>query len=364
MRPKKIVLTVTNDLNYDQRMIRICHSLATHDYQVLLVGRKMKNSLPLQQQLFKQKRLFCFFKKGMLFYVEYNIRLFFFLLFLRMDAICAIDLDTILPCYLISRLRGITRIYDAHELFCEMKEIVTRPHIYRFWKRVERNTVPHFRYGYTVNSPIAQALEELYGVKYTVIRNVTRLDERDFPPKPEKYILYQGAVNEGRSFETLLPAMQWVDARLIICGEGNFFNEAHELVKKYKLEEKVLFKGRLLPKELLKYTTEAYIGITLFDTVGKSNYYSLANRFFDYIHAGVPQLCVDYPAYKEINKEFEVALLTQELSSRVIAGLLNNLLNDTVFYNRLQHNCIMARQVINWQQEEKKLITFYKNILE
>src|SRR5690242_13208129 len=43
----KIVLTVTNDLNYDQRMIRICSSLASHGYQVLLVGRKMHASPPL-----------------------------------------------------------------------------------------------------------------------------------------------------------------------------------------------------------------------------------------------------------------------------------------------------------------------------
>ena len=110
----RIVCTVTNDLNYDQRMIRICTSLTGAGYEVLLVGRRKRNSLPLKEKSFKQKRLFCFFEKGKLFYAEYNIRLFFFLLFVKLDVICAIDLDTILPCLMISKLRSKKRVYDAH----------------------------------------------------------------------------------------------------------------------------------------------------------------------------------------------------------------------------------------------------------
>ena len=99
---KKIYFTVTTDLTYDQRMIRICSSLAVAGYQVVLVGRKLKSSLPLVEKPYSTKRILCFFEKGKLFYAEYNIRLFFFLLFKKMDCICAIDLDTILPCYYIS----------------------------------------------------------------------------------------------------------------------------------------------------------------------------------------------------------------------------------------------------------------------
>ena len=118
---KRIVFTVTNDLSYDQRMQRICTSLANAGYNILLIGRKLKNSVALKEEIFEQKRLRCFFNKGFLFYAEYNTRLFFFLLFVQMNAVCAIDLDTILPCYFVCGLRGKKRIYDAHELFTEMK---------------------------------------------------------------------------------------------------------------------------------------------------------------------------------------------------------------------------------------------------
>ncbi len=358
----KIFFTVTNDLNFDQRMIRICTSLSNAGYEVVLVGRKLNNSLPLSKKLFSQKRIYCFAKKGKLFYIEYNIRLFIYLLFFKMDCICAIDLDTIVPCFFISKIKKIKRIYDAHELFCEMKEISTRKNIYAFWKIIEKYTVPKFPLGYTVNKPIADEFEKMYHVRYEIIRNISLL--RNIIPKlsTEKFILYQGAVNEGRCFEMLIPAMKQVNCKLIICGEGNFMNQAKQLVKENALDDKVIFRGKILPEELINITSQAYIGITLFDDEGMSNYYSLANRFFDYLHAGIPQLCNDYPVYKEINEAYPFALLTKDISSENIAGKLNQLLTDDILYKSLQENCIKAREIYNWQLEEKKLIEFYKNI--
>lgn len=359
-----IVFTVTTDLTYDQRMIRICTSLANAGYTITLVGRKMKASLPLARQPFKQKRLFCFFEKGKLFYAEYNIRLFFYLLFKKMDCIAAIDLDSILPCYFISKIKKIQRVYDAHELFCEMKEIATRPAIYKIWKKIERYTVPEFINGYTVNQPIAEEFKKMYGVNYEVIRNIALLRPIDIVEKKEKFILYQGAVNEGRSFETLIPAMKEVNCKLIICGDGNFMQQARQLVKENQLEDKVIFKGKVKPDELRAITHQAYAGVTLFDDAGLSNYYSLANRFFDYLHAGIPQLCVNYPVYKEINDKYAIAVLTDDTSSKKIAELLNNLLVNEVEYKTLQQNCLTARKELNWQEEEKKLLQFYKAIFK
>jgi glycosyltransferase involved in cell wall biosynthesis len=362
MPMKRLVFTVTNDLSYDQRMIRICTSLAQAGYHVSLVGRKKKKSIPLQPTPFQQKRLSCLFEKGKAFYIEYNIRLFLFLLFKKTDLICAIDLDTILPCFFVSRLKGIKRVYDAHELFCEMKEIVTRPRIYKVWKTIERYTVPKFSYGYTVNELIRDEFKKMYGNNYEVIRSVPVLKPFTIPQKNEKYVLYQGAVNEGRSFETIIPAFKQIEAKLIIVGDGNFMGQAMELVNKNQLAKKVIFPGKLLPIELFKYTSHAWIGLTLFENKGLSNYYSLANRFFDYIHACIPQLCVEYPAYVDLNKKFNVAVLIRDLASENIAKKLNQMLENESLYFELQQNCVKAREELNWQQEEKKLLGFYQNL--
>lgn len=363
MSTKRIYCTVTTDLTYDQRMIRICTSLAKVGYDVFLVGCKIKKSRPLQPQVFKQDRIFCFFSKGKLFYVEYNIRLFFFLFFRKMDAVCAIDLDTIIPCYFISKIKKAKRIYDAHELFCEMKEVVTRPGIYKFWKRIEKFTVIKFEYGYTVNQSIANEFYRMYGVKYEVIRNMPFSVNTEISQANERFILYQGAVNEGRSFETLIPAMKYVDCKLIICGEGNFFEQARELVRWHQLDDKIIFKGRVAPDELRKITQQAYMGVTLFENKGLSNYYSLGNRFFDYIQAGIPQLCVGFPEYELINKQYNIAYLITDLSSESIAQAINKLLKDSTLYAGLKLSCAVAGRELCWEKEEEKLINFYRKVL-
>ncbi|MEP7145141.1 MAG: glycosyltransferase family 4 protein [Ferruginibacter sp.] len=353
---------VTTDLTYDQRMIRICTSLALAGFTVMLVGRKLKSSLPVTPQPFQQERIRCFFEKGKLFYAEYNTRLFFFLLLKKMDCICAIDLDTILPCYFISMIKKIKRVYDAHELFCEMKEIVTRPGIYKIWKRIESFAVPKYHAGYTVNQPIAGEFMKMYGVNYQVIRNIALLRPIIPVQRNEKIILYQGAVNEGRSFETLIPAMTDVKGKLLVCGDGNFMQQAKQLVNENGLDEKVIFRGKVTPEELREITSQAYIGVTLFENKGLSNYFSLGNRFFDYLHAGIPQLCVDYPVYRQINDELPFAVLVKDLSAKNLAVELNNLLSNEVLYKSLQQNCMQARLRYNWQEEEKVLISFYKNL--
>jgi glycosyltransferase involved in cell wall biosynthesis len=344
-------------------MGRICQSLAASGFTVTLVGRKYRKQAVLQEKPYRQVILDCYFHKGKWMYLEYNIRLFFFLLKRRPDAITAIDLDTIIPCYLVSAIRKIPRAYDAHELFTEMKEVMTRPVIHKVWLTIEKWMVPRYPKGYTVSLSIAREFRRRYGVEYGVIMN-TPLLKRNAPKRTgtKKYLLYQGAVNEGRGLEWLLPAMVNVDAELWICGEGNLSEECRRLITVYGLENKVIMKGMLDPENLQKVTEQAYAGINLVEPIGLNQVYSLANKFFDYIHAGIPQLTMGFPEYGMINDEFEIAVLIKTLTPELISGALNNLLENEVLYNRIVENCRAASSVYNWQYEESKLKQFYNNI--
>jgi glycosyltransferase involved in cell wall biosynthesis len=346
-------------------MQRICTSLSDEGFKITLVGRGMKSSSPLKNEKYKQLRLNCFFVKGKAMYLEFNLKLFFFLLFQRCDAVCAVDLDTILPCYFASAIKSTKRIYDAHELFTEQKEIITRPQIHKLWLKVEKYAVPKFRFGYTVNLFIAEELNRRYSVEYTVIKNMPLLGTETPQVKTQPpFIIYQGAVNEGRSFETLIPAMKQVNAKLVICGDGNYFKQVKSLIRKNKFEDKIELKGYVSPDELKKITPTAYVAVTLFENTGLNQYQSLANRFFDYIMAGVPQVCVGYPEYEAINDKYHIAYLIYNTNTDTIAAALNNLMNDDVLYNNLRKNCLKARKELNWQSEEKVLINFYNNVFE
>ena len=359
---KQIYFTVTNDLTYDQRMNRICSSLAGNGFDVTLIGRRIKNSKPLQQKSFQQKRLHCFFNKGFLFYAEYNLRLFFFLLFKKMDGICAIDLDTILPCLFISKLKSTKRIYDAHEFFTEMKEVRTRPVVQKFWLAVEKFTVPKFEYGYTVSESLANEFKLRYKKNYITIRNMPVLQELTRVAKSEKYLFYQGAVNEGRAFEYLIPAMKWISYKLIICGDGNFMEQLKKLIKENNVEEKVELKGMMLPQELLPLAQKAALGMGLADREGIHQFLALPNKFFDYVHAGLPQIAMAYPEYEKINNEYKVAVLIDSLEPAAIAKKINEVMEDEELLKEMHNNCLKAKNIFCWQHEEKILVKFYKNI--
>ena len=365
-RSEKLIFAVTNDLNYDQRMIRICSSLSRAGYHVTIVGRHLPHSIPLAVTPYHQFRIKCFFNKGFFFYAEFNFRLLFYLLYKKANLVCAIDLDTILPCFIISIIKNIPRVYDAHELFCEMKEVVTRPRIYRFWKAIEKFTLPRFRHGYTVNDLICAEFRKLYGVNYQSIRNVpNRSDQANEPAQRDKNIvLYQGAVNEARCFETLIPAFKSLNASLVICGDGNFMDQARQIAKDHGLEDKVQFKGWLPPDILRSYTGRAYIGVNILENTGMNNTLSLTNRFFDYIQSILPQVCVDYPAYRAINDEFNCAYLIEDTTTNSIINAIQTLLNNDDLYNTIRVNCMKAANVFNWTVEEQKLHSFYKNIFE
>jgi glycosyltransferase involved in cell wall biosynthesis len=360
---KKIASLVTNDLHQDQRMNRICTGLVTAGYEVTLIGRKRKSSYPLDKKPFNRLRLNCWFERSFLFYAEYNIRLFFHLLVNRYDIINANDLDTIIPAIWIAKIKGTKVVYDAHEYFTEQEEIVNRPKVKAFWKAIERYSIPKVDTAITVSQGYADLFLKEYHQKFNIVRNATVLAS---PPencsKTEDYILYQGAVNYGRGLEELLIAMQNVDSKLYICGDGDVLPTLKKLAQNLEIEDKVKFVGFVEPEKLREYTCAANIGLTLFAKGGLSHWHSLANRFFDYMHAGVPQVAMTYPEYVAFNKQDEVAVLIEDIGPTKIAAALNRLLSDKELYQRHSKNARIARNHANWQAQEKVLIKVYQNL--
>ena len=354
-------------------MHRICGSLARAGWQVTLVGRKRKSSVPLPSFPFRTRRLNCFFEKGRLFYAVLNLRLFWFLCFRRADVICAIDLDTWLACRWASRLKGAKLAYDAHELFSEVPEVVRRPSVQRIWQRIERRATTRSHIRYTVSQSVADHFKDKYGVLFHVIRNLPVTPSvRSFPVtdrsqapatdrSEEPFILYQGALNEGRCLEQLLRAMPQIDARLKLAGEGDLSASLRKLAGELHLEDKVDFIGLLQPDELCQVTEQATLGYNLLENRGLSYYYSLGNKFFDYIHSGIPQLCADFPEYRRINDQFEVAVLTNNIEPEAIADSINRMLGDSALLSTLTANCKIAREELCWEKEEPTLVALYND---
>ncbi len=347
---------------YDQRMQRICNTLQQYGHSVLLVGRNYpKSNAPNFK--FATKRLNCIFNKGFLFYAEYNFRLFLLLLTTKAQIYCAIDLDTLLPNTIVARLKNRLLFFDAHEYFTETPEVTNRPIVKFFWQQIANACIPLCNNAYTVGPALAAIFSKQYNTTFGVIRNVPMLTKRFEPTllvTHQKIILYQGALNQSRGLEEAIFAMHHVnDAVLQIAGEGDLSSYLRNLVIEQNLLHKVKFLGYLQPADLAKVTQQAYIGLNLLKYEGESYYYSLANKFFDYIMHGKPQLCADFPEYLAINKQYHVALPTP-CAIQNIADNINSLLSNEILYNQMQQNCIEAAQVFNWHTEQHVLLNLYQ----
>ena len=357
----KILFTVTTDLNYDQRMQRICSALADDGFEVKLIGRNLSDSPELIKTNFEQKRILCFFKKGKYFYLEYNIRLFFYLLFQKTDIICGIDLDTILPTYIVSRLRKKKFVYDAHEYFTESANLIHRKFEQRVWKKIEQFVLPKIKYAYTVNQSIANLFDKQYGVKFCVIRNVPNYQKVKLIEK-EKVIVYQGAVRKERGLVELVKAMVNIDTKLVIAGGGELLNDLKKLSKNLNIEHKIDFTGQCTPQKLTEITQKAYIGISPLEPIGFNHLYSLSNKFLEYIQLEIPQIAMNFEEYNRINNKYKIGLLIDDTKADVFADKINNLLSDEELYARLKLGTQEAKEDLNWEREKEVLLNFYKKV--
>ena len=354
-------------MSYDQRMQRICLSLAAANYDVELVGRNLPNSKPMNLNYnFKQTRLTCKFNKGKMFYLEYNVRLFIYLLKQYTTAFCAIDLDTLFAVGLVSVLKQKTLVFDSHEHFTEVPEVTNRKVTQWIWNTIGKIFIPNAKLCYTVGPQLANILGGIYENKFEVIMNVpTLVDKVDGVDKFDKdisYIFYQGALNESRGLEQAILAMHQVEnLQLWLAGEGDLSIQLRELVVKEKLQNKVIFLGYIQPENLKSLTLNAKIGLNLLAPNGLSYYYSLANKFFDYMQAGVPCICANFPEYIAINNKYHCSVLV-DCNIDLIAQSINELLQNNTLYETLKNNSLKASKNFNWSLEEQKLIGLYKHL--
>lgn len=370
---KKIAfVSVINDLVTDNRVNKTCMALIECGYDVVLVGRKLSNSLPIPNWTFKTIRFKMIFKKGPVFYFFFNLRLFFVGLINKTDLFYANDLDTLAPLFLLSKLKKKPLIYDSHELFCEVPELKDSRIKKAIWQKLEAYIIPKLKICITVNDSIAKIYEARYNVPFYIIRNISDFDQTFIPqsraqlsmPEDKKIILLQGAgINVDRGAEELIDAMEFVqNAVLYIIGSGDVWENLKQKVSFNKsIQNKVVLINKLPKSELINYTFNADIGLSIDKNTNLNYLYSLPNKIFDYIQAEIPILASRLPEIENIVLHYKIGDFIENHDPKTIANKLNEMLYSQQLSSYKKYLAI-AKKEITWKSEKEKLLTIIKNI--
>ncbi len=342
-------------------------------FDVTLVGRKQAKSLPLADRSYHTKRMKLLFEKGVLFYAFFQLRLLLYLLFHKQDLLVSNDLDTLWPNSVISRWKKIPLVYDSHEIFTEVPELVSRPSKQNIWRKLEARLFPRLKFVFTVNDSIASWFEERYGIRPLVVRNMPRFSKPNVNtmtrqqlnlPAQDKIVLLQGAgINIDRGAEELVDAMSLLEnVTLVIVGSGDVIPFLKNRVQEKQLESRVIFTGKVPHEKLRAYTAIADLGVTL-DKPTNINYkFSLPNKIFDYIHAGVPVLASELPEVAAIVRNYKVGVVIPSVTPEAVANGIRDALSS-VEYVTWKANALNAASVLCWETEEEVLKKIYSRFL-
>ena len=367
---KRIIVSVTNDLFTDQRVRKVCEFLVENNFDVTLVGRLLPSSQSMPNLPYKTRRFRLLFKKGPLFYASYNMRLFRYLLFKKADVLLSNDLDTLLANHWARKFKSNCQlIYDSHELYCETPELVDRPKVQRFWKRIERKCLPKVDQMYTVNASIAEIYSKEYNRQVSVVRNIgdkqkvelSKSKEELGLPTDKKIVIMQGAgINIQRGAEEMIEAIQKVDnAFLAIVGDGDVVPELKTTVAENNWNNKVKFFGKRPYEELLQFTMLSDVGVSMDKDTNPNYRYALGNKVFDYINSATPLFVSNLPEIARIVNDYQIGVVCPSHDVDVIAHHLSEMLDDEIEYAKMVENTKKAASELSWENEKEVLKSIY-----
>jgi glycosyltransferase involved in cell wall biosynthesis len=370
----KAAISVINCICYDQRVLKIAEIVKGLNTKVTIIGRVTAGCTDPEIKPYRTVRFRMLFKRKFLFYGFFNIRLFIHLLFHRYDLLVSNDLDTLLPNYLISRLKHLPLVYDSHEYFTGVPEIQNKPFVKWVWLTIERSIFRHLKYTMTVSDSISDQYFKEYGIRPLVVRNCSRAVNHLVPlsrkeigvPDNHLFLIYQGAgINVDRGAEELIDALEKTErVFLLIAGSGDVLPALVKKVSQLRIENRIMFLPKMDWEELMRYTKSADAGLTL-DKKSNTNYeFSLPNKLFDYISAGLPVIASDLNEIGKIVTEYRIGILIPEVTPDEVSQAICQLRDKPQLLSELKGNAQDASKKINWENEKIKVLQLYQEVFK
>lgn len=220
----------------------------------------------------------------------------------------------------------------------------------------------------TVGEEIQKLLGEQYGEweKTNVVRSVSEFSNQSFRPSsyPLK-LLYSGAISPERGLTELVESMVGLQDRFTLTIKGpvtdpKFEVRLRELVTALHLGQAVKLEAPCGYQQIVQHANTHDIGVFVQPNSSKHKLYTLPNKFFTYIAAGLALCVSDYPELARVSREWGFATLVDDCNPESIGAALGELSIETV--DSLKKKALIAARDLNWQKEELVLIKVLKTL--
>src|SRR5690606_3041328 len=118
-------------------------------------------------------------------------------------------------------------------------------------------------------------------------------------------------------------------------GQGDIDDQLRRHAAQYGVSDRVKFLGWVAPPDLPGLLDQARINLNLRESGSLNDYYSLPNKFFDGLQAGLPSIHMDYPEYKAIVSQYPCAVLLPEVSVPAVVRAVTAIGGDAVAWRAM-----------------------------
>lgn len=263
-------------------------------------------------------------------------------------------------------------VYDSHELFFDQWYPYESPRIYRNLRSWEKFLAKRANAILTVGEMVADRLSKTLNVKRpTTIFNA--VDLRTLEPPTVTYqtgkhrtVVHSGALHYGRHLPELIDSLLYLpeDIVIVLMGDGLLKASLQLQAKELGMEDRVIFVPPVLPDSIAPTLSQADIGAVLITNQSIHYDYSMPNKLFECIAAGLPLIVSHCKEIADLTRKYDLGIVCDPMQPKEIASGILKLLEPNNLL-RYKHNVCAARDsCLNWETEEKKLIGIYRHLLK
>jgi glycosyltransferase involved in cell wall biosynthesis len=365
----RICFFILNPFDYDSRARFICEDILASGWEldiIATVGGELKsfgraNIHRLSQSIkpVRQRR-----------FIEYNIRAVSIAKTTKADIYHAVDLDTLWAAAKAAKVSGSRVVYEASELYVELLSLYKRPLVKAFWSLLEKRLINKADAVVTINESIANELVKRYGIKKPeIVMNVAKLPKiikpvdlrQRFNLNSKFVLIYQGILRPGQGTVRALKAVARLpEVSLVFVGDGPFRSEIERCSVELGLKGRVRFAGMVAPDQLLNYTAGANAGLLLMEPESLNNYFTLPQKFFQYIAAGTPPIAADRPELRRLVRNDNLGLVLKDGATQDDVRAIDDFLQNGL--ESASQACHIAKNKYRWEKEGKKLLEIYREL--